>query len=235
MTEQKTTITPQLKQIIALVPKDQNPKAYIDLIRKQIMGVDKQGNNRPLEDLYLFLYVCNKTGLDPLTRQIYAVYRWDGMLQKEKMTIQTGIDGLRLIAQRTSLYAGSDDATFEEKDGQPTKATVTVYRLNPQTGERMPITASARWSEYAQSGKDGKLMGLWGKMPYNQLAKCAEALALRKAFPNETAGLYTEDELPRPADPLADLPAPEKVEKTVEVQKSNIDITSLRKQNGNQN
>lgn len=109
------------------------------------------------------------------------------------MTIQTGIDGYRLIADRTGLYAGNDDAIYEGKDdSHPIKATVTVRKI--VHGEARAFTASARWSEYAQSF-NGKPADMWKKFPYLMLAKCAEALALRKAFPQELSGLYTHEEM----------------------------------------
>lgn len=151
-------------------------------------------------ELKLFLYTAKQTGLDPLTRQIHFVKRKtrqaDGSF-RDQMTVQTGIDGYRAIAERTGQLAGIDDAIFDtEQEINPNKASVTVYRLI--NGERVPFTASARWSEYAQQFvKDGKkILGqMWAKMPYLMLAKCAEALALRKAFPNDLSGLYTNEEM----------------------------------------
>ncbi len=205
-------MTPErLKQtLMSYVPEGQPDKsAFLALVKSQVLGVDRNGQDRPVEDLVFFLGVAKRTGLDPLARQIFAVYRWDARVGREKMVIQTSIDGFRLIAQRSKLYGGQDDAVFtplDESTAFPTKATVTVYRLNPKTGERMPVSASARWNEYAQKGKDGKLSGLWGNMPYNQLAKCAEALALRKAFPQELSGLYSEEEMAQADNkPLANL------------------------------
>jgi len=192
-------------------PKDQNPAVYMKLIKQQVLGVDRQHRERPDEDLVYFLYVAHKTGLDPLARQIYAVYRWDSRLGKEKMTIQTSIDGLRLIAQRSKLYGGQDDVVFDTEDApHPNKATVTVYRLNPKTGERMPVTASARWNEYVQTGKERKIIGMWASMPYLMLAKVAESLALRKSFPAELSGLYATEEMAQADNPLAKLPKPTK-------------------------
>src|SRR6185312_9255920 len=104
-------------------------------------------------ELELFLYTAKRTGLDPLLKQIYAIKRWDSNLGKEAMTIQTGIDGFRVVASRTGKLAGIEDATFEESNGQPVKATVTVYKLDEQ-GQPRPYTASARMSEYQQTKKD---------------------------------------------------------------------------------
>lgn len=198
-------------QLLKYVPEGESPKVYIDQVKTHVMGVDSKGQQRPDEDLMLFLYTAKRTGLDPLAKQIYAIYRWDSRLGREKMTIQIGIDGMRLAAQRTKEYAGSADAEFtpaDESSPTPLKATVTVYKLNKKTGERMPTTATARWNEYCQKTKDGNPMGLWRQMPYNQLSKCAEALALRKAFPNELSGVYSEDEMGQTTNILADIPAP---------------------------
>jgi phage recombination protein Bet len=147
------------------------------------------------EELSYFLEVCRLTGLNPLQKQIYAVMRWsDG---KQRMTIQTGIDGYRLLAARSHELAGIDDAVYDRDDNEhPNRATVTVYRKPQLHGERVAYTATARWSEYVQTTKDGASRRPCGlKMPYLMLAKCAEALALRKAFPAELSGLYTADEM----------------------------------------
>lgn len=202
-------------KLLSLIPEGHSPAVYLDLIKTQVLGVDRQGNARSDEDLMLFLYTCKRTGLDPLVNQIYAVFRWDSRLGKEKMTIQTGIDGMRLIAQRTGEYAGQDDASYlpeDESSQVPIKATVTVYKA--MGGARVPFTATARWAEYIQLDKQGKPMGLWGKMPYLMLAKCAEALALRKAFPNELSGIYAREEMGQADNSiLGDLPTPDQFKK----------------------
>lgn len=144
-------------------------------------------------ELQLFLYTAKRTGLDPLTKQIHAIKRWDSAAGMETMAIQTGIDGYRLIADRTGKLAGIDDAVFDREDkDHPEKATVTVYKII--NGEARPFTASARWNEYCAFKKDGLPMALWKKMPYLMLGKCAEALALRKAFPADLTGIYTFEE-----------------------------------------
>jgi len=144
-------------------------------------------------ELQLFLYTAKRVGLDPLTKQIHAIKRWDSQAGKETMAIQTGIDGYRLIADRTGKLGGIDDAIFDREDkDHPEKATVTVYKII--NGEKCPFTASARWQEYCAFKRDGTPMALWKKMPYLMLGKCAEALALRKAFPADLTGIYTFEE-----------------------------------------
>lgn len=149
-------------------------------------------------ELALFLYTAQRTGLDPLAKQIYCIKR------QGKMTIQAGIDGYRLIADRTSKYAGNDDPVFgpDHQAGNvtaPTTATVTVWKL--VGGVRCPFTSTARWSEYYPGGNQAFM---WTKMPYLMLGKCAEALALRKAFPAELSGIYTDAEMDQAGPPPQD-------------------------------
>lgn len=146
----------------------------------------------------VFLHTCQRTGLDPAARQIYAIWRktWDpeAGAKVPRMTVQTGIDGYRLIADRTGLYAGNEVTGMGpvSAEGWPEWVEVTVYKI--VGGQSMPFKARAYWSEYAQF-YNGKPSDMWGRMPRNQLSKCAEALALRKAFPQDLAGIYTDDEM----------------------------------------
>jgi len=156
-------------------------QAKVDLIKRTI------AKGATDDELQLFLYHCAKTGLDPMAKQIY--FRKTRSRGEEQLTIITGIDGYRLIADRTGKYAGSDEPEFDDETN-PTKATVTVYKL--VGGVRCPFTASARWAQYYPGDSQGFM---WRKMPHHMLAKCAEALALRKAFPAELGGLYTKEEM----------------------------------------
>lgn len=216
----------KVKFVTQYVPKGESPKVYYELLKSQVMGTDKNGKPRNDEDLYYFMYVAKRTGLDPMIKQIYPVYRWDTRVGAEKMTIQVGIDGMRLVAERTGKYAGSDDAIFDAEDQtHPNKATVTVKKI--MNGAVIETTASARWTEYAQTTKDGKLMGLWAKMPYLMLAKCAEALALRKAFPNELSGIYTTEEMAQSetvSSVMDTLPTPAGKEKSIKTVEKNAEV-----------
>ena len=147
------------------------------------------------DEFELFLHACKRTGLDPLMKQIHAIKRWSAAEGRETMAIQTGIDGYRLVAERTGKYAGSDEPLFEIQEGSPypSKATVTVWKI--VEGTRYPFTASAHWEEYVQKKKDGTITSFWQRMPKGQLGKCAESLALRKAFPAELSGVYTHEEM----------------------------------------
>jgi phage recombination protein Bet len=145
-------------------------------------------------ELELFLHACKRTGLDPLMKQVYAIKRWNNEDKRETISFQTGIDGYRLIADRTGKYAGSDEPTYMiGAEGFPEVASVTVYKMID--GQRCAFSASARWTEYVQKKRDGAPTSMWVKMPFLMLGKCAEALALRKAFPAELSGVYTHEEM----------------------------------------
>jgi phage recombination protein Bet len=147
-------------------------------------------NDATDDELALFLHQAQKTGLDPLARQIH--FQKYNTKSGPKIAIITGIDGYRLVADRTGKYAGSDEPVFEGRiEGKyPAKATVTVWKL--VANQRMPFSASVYWEEYYPGDKKGFQ---WRKMPHVMLAKCAEAAALRKAFPADLSGVYTSDEM----------------------------------------
>lgn len=157
----------------------------------------------PKSTVIAFLQHCSRTGLDPIARQIFAIERGG------KWTITVSIDGFRLVAQRSGQYAGqtpvewtADGVTWVDvwlSPEPPAAARVGVRRR----GFDEPLFAVARWSSYAVTVPDWqngqkvgeKLSPMWQRMPDLMLGKVAEALALRRAFPMELSGLYTEEEL----------------------------------------
>lgn len=151
-----------------------------------------------------FKHTCDRTGLDPLARQIYCIGRFSqGVVE---WSIQTAIDGFRVIAERSKKYAGQDAAEWLTEAGDwvpvfvksvhgdhPLAARVSVYRHDWKDDK--PAVGIATWDEYAQTKRDGSLTAMWEQRGPGQLAKCAEALAMRKAFPQDLSGLFTDDEM----------------------------------------
>jgi phage recombination protein Bet len=168
----------------------------VDLIKRTIC---KGATNDELE---MFLYQANRTGLDPIARQIYSIERREkrGDQWVSVRSIQVSIDGFRLVAERSGKYAGQTEPQWCGRDGvwcdvwlsdqPPAAARVGILRSDFQ----QPCWGVARFDAYAQR-RGSELTHMWAKMGDVMLAKCAESLALRKAFPQELSGLYTSDEM----------------------------------------
>ena len=169
---------------------------------KQLAALTQLGLvNAPKGDLAVFLHAAQRTGLDPFARQIYMIQRGG------KYTIQASIDGLRIVAQRSNNYGGQTPTYWCGQDGvwkdvwlestPPSAAKVGVYYKDSE----IPTWVIAKFDSYNTGSP------IWKKMPDLMIAKCAEALALRKAFPNDLAGVYSSEEMeqadktPTPATP----------------------------------
>lgn len=185
-----------------------------ELVLRQA-GVD---NDVTPAELTGFLHLTQRTGLDPFSRQIYLIGRQDKRAGRKVFTPQTGIDGYRIIAQRTAERTGAplsyDDTLWCGEDGvwsdvwlskkPPLAAKVTVYRGASR------FSAVALYGEYVQTKFGGDPTAMWARMPAVMLAKCAESLALRKAFPHDLAGVYTAEEMGQADNPRGETQGPER-------------------------
>ncbi len=179
----------------------------VELMRRTIA----RGANA--DELALFIEQCQRTGLDPFARQIYAVRRkqWNSQTRgyEDSQVIQVSIDGFRLIADRTHKYAGQVGPWWCGPDGEwrevwlsedpPTAAKVGVMRHD----FHQPLYAIALYRSYVQTNSHGEPISRWKTDPAGMIAKCAEALGLRRAFPQEMSGLYTTEEMGQADNPVA--------------------------------
>jgi phage recombination protein Bet len=170
------------------------------------MGVSRACSNA---ELAAFLHLCQRRKLDPFLRQVYLIGRYSKKEGRWVFTPQTSIDGFRVIARRAADKAGIDysyeDPTFYDTGGREFPSW--IWRMPPaavrfvvvRNGRRFP--ALARYEAYVQRDRDGNPTGMWPTMPDQMLLKCAEALGLRMAFPEDLGGLYTVDEMEQADNP----------------------------------
>ena len=202
---------------VLAVKSDQNFWTDVQLAALKQIGL----GDAPKAELGAFLHLSQKTGLDPFARQIYMINRGG------RYTIQASIDGLRIVAQRSNEYAGQVGPFWCGYDGEwtdvwldkepPVAAKIGVMRK----GFNEPLYAVAKYESYAVIGRDGKPSGLWAKMPDTMIAKCAEALALRKAFPHDLSGIYVTEEMEQ-----VDNPTPAPVKAVVEIDTPRVTTVS---------
>lgn len=152
----------------------------LDLIKRTV------ANGATNDELKLYLYDCQRHGVHPLDRLLHFTKRGG------RYTPITSIDLMRIRAAETGDCLGISDPVFQSEPGEPDAfaATVTVKRI--VQGQVAEFTATARWSEYCPPSNQAHM---WSKMPHTMLGKCAEALALRKGFPKQLAGLYAKEEM----------------------------------------
>jgi len=171
----------------------------LDLIRRTV------AKDCDAAEFEQFVHICRAVNLDPLRRQIYCFVFNKNNPQYRQMTVVTAIGGYRAVAERTGSYRPDDRAPrYEhgEKDAKSnplgiTRCEVTVYKH--AHGEWFPVVGEAWWDEYVPLKEgviDSKKTG-WVKMPRVMIAKCAEANALRKAWPDDFAGVEVEEEIDR--------------------------------------
>ena len=195
-----TALTKRDDATTAIAVASNMTREQVDLLKRTV------ADGTTDDEFALFMHTATRLELDPFTKQIYAIKR------KGKMTIQVGIDGFRATAENTGEADGQDGPFWCGSDGAwkdvwldrepPAAAKVVVWKK----GCARPYTGVAAYDSYVQA-YNGKPADLWERMPDVMLAKCAEALALRKAFPKKLSGVYAPEEMGQ-ADSRAPVPKP---------------------------
>lgn len=200
------------------------PNAVTDYTGAQLALIKRTvAKDTNSDEFDLFMAVARMKSLDPFSKQISAIVFNKDKPSKRQMAIITTIDGMRAIAARSGRYRPDEDEPAYEYDSElkgplnplgVVKAVVRIYIADAlNAGGWKKATGVAYWEEFAPikdefaEREDGKWKptgkqtldtgGNWGKMPRVMLAKCAEAQALRKAFPEDLSGLYEGAELDR--------------------------------------
>lgn len=151
---------------------------------KQLKAIkDMFAANLTDEQFQVYLMTCSRLNLDPVAKHIYGIARGG------KLTIQIGIDGFRFIADRTGAYAPGETEYLYDKDKKLIGAKVWVKKI--VQGQAFAFSETAFFSEYKPKQNDN----MWKQFPHTMIAKCAEAKALRRAFPNEFCGVYSKEEM----------------------------------------
>ena len=191
------------KSTALTVVEDQTaPTMYPGINRGQLELLKRTYAKGTTDDEFaLYMNTAMRLRLDPFAKQIYAVKRWDSATREEVMQTQVAIDGYRAVAEDTGLYGGRQGPFWCGDDGEwkdvwlsekpPRAAKVLVKKK----GIDEPYVGVATYKSYVQKNKDGNPRATWASMPDVMLAKCAEAQALRAAFPKQLSGTHTPDEV----------------------------------------
>lgn len=207
MMQPETSLVKSEQTAIALAPAIGMSREQLDLVKRTFA----KGTSD--DEFAIFIHTAQRMQLDIFAKQIYAVMRMDRRVGKPVMSIQVSIDGFRATAARTGELDGQDGPYWCGPDGVwkdvwlsndfPAAAKVVVYRKGSARG----FTGIATWASYVQMS-GGHPVDMWDRFSDTMIAKCAEALALRKAFPSQLGGVYAPEEMMqasndnRPADAI---------------------------------
>lgn len=172
------------------------------------------------EEFDMFVEQAKRAGLDPFKRQIFPLVFSKNNPEKRRVSIVIGIDGYRMLAERSGTYRPDDKPPAFEMDDKLKGVTnplgivsCTKSAYKHMHGEWHRVTDTVYWDEYVPTrtwNGETKLDGQWGKMPRVMIAKCCEAVVLRKGWPDVFSGMYAEDEVAQ--ERYLDLTASEAVE-----------------------
>jgi phage recombination protein Bet len=193
---------------IASLPALYNPRD-LALIRRTVASDTSD------DEFAIFVHMARALRLDPLRRQVHAFVFNKTDPKKRRLTLVTSIEGYRAIAARTGNYRPDEDEPsfitdedLRSNDNPAGLVSCSVKVWQYAHGQWFPVTGTAHWAEFApmktvwadNKPTDIKALdrsGRWGDMPFLMLAKCAEAQALRKAWPEDLANTFVGEEVDR--------------------------------------
>jgi len=154
------------------------------------------------DSIRMVLSWAQARGVDPMDKPCHIVPMWDSKTERMRDVIMPSVDYYRQKAESTGEYLGLSDTEYgqtktlqvgEFSIDYPEWAKVIVRRL--VHGHVAEFPAKVFWLEtYATKKRDTKVPNaMWQKRPFGQLEKCAEALALRRAFPKLCGGPTAEE------------------------------------------
>lgn len=177
---------------VADVPK---PTEFTDAEHSMLDAMNVPTNR---QGRALLFREMQRTSLDPFAKHLYLREDWNSKADRNVYAVASTIDGFRIAAARQATYEGQTAPQWCDKNGNwtdawwvdapPVAARIGVY----VRGYREPMWGIARFSEYKPNGNGGFM---WSKMAAHMIAKVAEALAIRKAYPDQLSGVYTDDEM----------------------------------------
>lgn len=200
MSKEQTEITTQTKPTALQASLDKRGIKLEDFrVIKEILYPNVQKD----ETLLMAIDYCKARKLDIMKRTIQIVPIWDSKSKSMKDTIWPSISEIRITATRTGKYAGRSEAEFGDDVTEtlsgievtyPRWCRVTVFRL--VAGEKCSFTSKLFWKQEYKTAKNDTSApnSMWNKRSYAQLEKCAEAAALRMAFPEEIGNDYIAEE-----------------------------------------
>lgn len=166
----------------------------LDKSETQAVLINTVAKGASKAEFMMFLEMCKTSGLNPFKKEIWFIKTYTGV------QMMTGLNGFYEIANSNPMYDGIEVIESEVKleilvDGKKKEVPEYMEARVWRKDRKFPDVARAKWVEFAKPliSEKGKVT-IWGTIPSIMLSKCAESMALRKAFPQKLNGLYTEEE-----------------------------------------
>lgn len=164
------------------------------------------------QEIVMFLNLCRYQHLNPFLREAYLVKYGDNAA-----TIVTGKDAFMKRAQRNDKYKGNQAGVIViTKDGQLENRVGSLVLKDEELvggwakvfieGYAEPVEVTVSFEEYVARKSNGEVNSQWKTKPATMIRKVALVQALREAFPEDFAGMYSQEEMGIDSTALSDVP-----------------------------